>query len=60
MSEVHELTDTEVEAVCGGVYDLGNVITKVVDEAVSAITGGNPGKPIVPGLLGPPTKVVPL
>jgi hypothetical protein len=60
MSEMHELTDTEVETVCGGVSDLGNAITKAVDETISAIIGGNPGKPIVPGPLGPPTKIMPL
>jgi hypothetical protein len=61
MRELHELTDTEVEMVCGGVSDLGNVITKAVDEAVSAIIGGtNTG--IVPGPKPPcpPTKIVPL
>jgi hypothetical protein len=30
MNEVRELTDTEVESVCGGVSDLGNTITKAV------------------------------
>ena len=60
MSEMHELTDTEVEPVCGGVSDLGKYITKAVDEAISAAIGDNLGKPIVPGPLGPPTKVVPL
>jgi hypothetical protein len=63
MSEMHELTDTEVETVCGGVSNLGNLvndITKAVDEAISAITGGSPGKPIIPGPLGPPTKIMPL
>jgi len=28
MRELHELTDTEVEMVCGGVSDLGKYITK--------------------------------
>jgi hypothetical protein len=39
MSELHELTDTEVESVCGGVSDLGKSITKAVDEAISAPAG---------------------
>ena len=38
--EVRELTDTEVESVCGGVSDLGTHITKAVDEAISAAIGG--------------------
>ena len=41
MSEMHELTDTEVETVCGGVADLGKYITKAVDDAISAAIGGN-------------------
>jgi hypothetical protein len=41
MSEMHELTDTEVESVCGGVADLGKYITKAVDDALSAAIGGN-------------------
>jgi hypothetical protein len=65
MSEMHELTDTEVETVCGGVSDLGKYITKAVDDAISAAIGGNPGNPGTPGYYpmpayGPPTKVVPL
>jgi hypothetical protein len=36
-----ELTDTEVESVCGGVTDLGKYITKAVDDAISAAIGGN-------------------
>ena len=43
MIEVSELTDTEVETVCGGVSDLGKYITKAVDDAISAATGGSPG-----------------
>ena len=43
MIEVRELTDTEVESVCGGVSDLGKYIAKAVDDAISAATGGNPG-----------------
>ena len=39
MRELHELTDTEVEMVCGGVSDLGKYITKAVDDAISAPAG---------------------
>jgi hypothetical protein len=52
MSEMRELTDMEVESVCGGVYDLGAYITQAVDNAISAATGGNPG-PGVPGVYHP-------
>ena len=63
MSAIRELTDTEVESVCGGVSDLGKYITKAVDEAISAAIGGNPGSG--PGVYpqpayGPPAKIVPL
>ena len=37
MSEMHELTDTELESVCGGVSDLGKYITKAVDDAISSL-----------------------
>jgi hypothetical protein len=57
---MRELIDTEVETVCGGVSDLGNVITKAVDATVSAVIGGIPGNAIPRGLLGPPTKIMPL
>ena len=60
MTEMHELTDTEVETVCGGVSDLSNAITKAVDATVSAVIGSIPGNAIPPGLLGPPTKIMPL
>jgi hypothetical protein len=43
MNEMRELTDTEVESVCGGVSDLGKYITKTVDEAIGRAIGGNPG-----------------
>jgi hypothetical protein len=33
---VRELIDTELDAVCGGVSDLGKYITKAVDDAISA------------------------
>ena len=63
MSEMRELTDTEVESVCGGVSDLGKYITNAVDAAISAATGGPPGNG--PGVYpqpayGPPAKIVPL
>jgi hypothetical protein len=47
MSEMRELTDAEVESVCGGVFDLGAYITNAVDNALGAALGGNPGN--VPG-----------
>ena len=56
-----ELRDEELDAVSVGVTDLGNIITKAVDETISAIIGGtNTG--IVPGPKPPcpPTKIVPL
>ena len=36
MSEMRELIDTELDAVCGGFFDLGKYITKAVDDAISA------------------------
>ena len=44
MSEVRELIDPELDAVRGGVSDLGKYITKAVDDAISAAIGGNPGR----------------
>jgi hypothetical protein len=41
MNEMSELIDTELDAVCGGVYDLGKYITKAVDDAISAAIGRN-------------------
>jgi hypothetical protein len=32
---MRELIDTELDAVCGGVSDLGKYITKAVDDAIS-------------------------
>ena len=40
MTEMHEMTDAEVESVCGGVYDLGGYITAIGD-VISAALGGN-------------------
>jgi hypothetical protein len=37
-SEARELIDTELDAVCGAVSDLGKYITKAVDDAISAIS----------------------
>jgi hypothetical protein len=42
---IRELIDMEVEAVVGGVSDLGKYITKAVDDALSAAIGGNTGIP---------------
>jgi len=52
-----ELTDTELEAVAGGVglSDLGAYITQAVDNAISAATGGNPGNG--PGVYPQPAVV---
>ena len=57
MSEMRELTDMEVESVCGGVglSDLGAYITQAVDNAISAATGGNPGNG--PGVYPQPAVV---
>ena len=54
MSEMRELTDMEVESVCGGVSDLGKYITKAVDDAISAAIGGNTGIVPGPGMPGQP------
>jgi hypothetical protein len=43
MGEMRELIDSELEAVFGGVSDLGKYITKAVDDAISAAIGGNTG-----------------
>ena len=47
MGEILELIDSELEAVSGGVSDLGKYITKAVDDAISAAIGGNTGGPSV-------------
>ena len=64
MSEMHELTDTEVESVCGGVSDLGAYIAKAVDNAISAALGGNPGNTppgtVHPGVSPPPNHYTPV
>ena len=38
-----ELIDAELDTVSGGVADLGKYITKAVDDAISAVIGGNRG-----------------
>jgi len=60
MSEMRELTDTEVDAVCGGFFDFGNIVTQtniatqvgVAVGGISGITGGNAGNASVTQLLG--------
>jgi hypothetical protein len=48
---IRELIDMEVEAVVGGVSDLGKYITKAIDDALSAAIGGNTGI-VPPGMPG--------
>ena len=48
MGEMRELIDSELDAVCGGVSDLGKYITKAVDDAISAVIGGNTGLSVSP------------
>ena len=51
MNEMRELTDTELDAVCGGFFDFGNIVTQtniatqvgVAVGGISGITGGNAG-----------------
>ena len=60
MSEMRELTDTELDAVCGGFFNFGNVVTQtniatqvgVAIGGISGITGGNAGNATVAQLLG--------
>jgi hypothetical protein len=40
-AERDELRDSELNTVTGGVSDLGKYITKAVDDAISAVIGGN-------------------
>ena len=59
MSEMRELTDTELDAVCGGFFDFGNIVTQtniatqvgVAAGGISGITGGNAGNASVAQLL---------
>ena len=43
---MREPIDSELEAVSGGVSDLGKYITKAVDDAISAAIGGNTGRSV--------------
>jgi hypothetical protein len=60
MSEMRELTDTEIDAVCGGVFDFGNIITQtniatqvgVALGGISGIAAGPAGNASVAQLLG--------
>jgi len=47
MSEERELIDTDLDAVCGGVSDLGKYITKAVDDAISGAIGGATIPPVL-------------
>jgi hypothetical protein len=40
-TECDELLDSELDTVTGGASDLGKYITKAVDDAISAVIGGN-------------------
>jgi hypothetical protein len=59
MSEMRELTDTELDAVCGGFFDFGNIVTQtniatqvgVAVGGISGITGANAGNASVAQLL---------
>ena len=56
---MRELTDTELDAVCGGFFDFGNIVTQtniatqvgVAVGGISGITGGNAGNATVAQLL---------
>jgi len=60
MSEIRELSDTELDAVCGGFFDFGNTVTQLnsaqqVGAAVgghSFLTFGNAGNAAVAQVLG--------
>ena len=59
MNEMRELTDTELDAVCGGFFDFGNIVSQtniatqvgVAVGGISGITGGNAGNATVAQLL---------
>ena len=41
MSEMRELTDTELDAVCGGVFDFGNIVTQTnIATQIGVAVGG--------------------
>jgi len=60
MIEKIELVDTELDAVCGGLFDFGNIVIQpniatqvgVAVGGVSGITGGNAGNASVTQSLG--------
>jgi hypothetical protein len=60
MSEMRELIDVELDAVCGGFLDFGNIVIQpniatqvgVAVGGISGITGGNAGNASVTQLLG--------
>ena len=60
MNEKIELIDTELDAVCGGLFDFGNLVAQgnnatqvgVALGGASGITGGNAGNASVAQLLG--------
>jgi hypothetical protein len=60
MSEMRELIDTELDAVCGGLFDFGNIVVQpniatqvgVAVGGISGITGGNAGVASVTQALG--------
>jgi hypothetical protein len=60
MNEVRELIDTELDAVCGGLFDFGNIVVQpniatqvgVAVGGISGITGGNAGNATVAQSLG--------
>ena len=60
MSEMRELIDMELDAVCGGFLDFGNIVAQantatqvgVALGGTSGITGGNAGNASVAQLLG--------
>ena len=59
MSEMRELTDTELDAVCGGFLNFGSLVTQtniatqvgVAVGGISGLTGGNAGNASVAQLL---------
>jgi hypothetical protein len=60
MSEMRELSDTELDAVCGGFFNFGNIVTQtniatqvgVAVGGISVLTGGNAGNAAVQQVLG--------
>ena len=60
MSEIRELSDTELDAVCGGFFNFGNIVTQtnvatqvgIAVGGISVFTGGNAGNAAVQQVLG--------